>query len=66
LVINTWIPRQWIHENYNGTPGLGDFYSGKVEVIKGSAFVNSRGVEIQINESRERLVRDSLEILHRD
>jgi hypothetical protein len=46
-------------KNSNGTLGLGDFYSGRVEVIKGSALVNSRGVEIQISESSERLVRDS-------
>jgi hypothetical protein len=42
----------------NGTLGLGDFYSLSVEVIKGSAFVNSGGVETE-SESRERLIRDS-------
>jgi hypothetical protein len=31
-------------KNSNGNLGLGDFYSGSVEVIKGSAFVNSAEV----------------------
>jgi hypothetical protein len=42
----------------NGVLGGCDVYYSRVEVIKGSAFVNSR--------QRERLVRDSSGILQRD
>jgi hypothetical protein len=39
-------------KNSNGYVGLSDFYSGRKEVIKGSAFVNSRRLRL-------RSVRDS-------
>jgi hypothetical protein len=32
-------------KNSNGTLELGDFYSDHVEVVRGSAFMNSRVVE---------------------
>jgi hypothetical protein len=33
-------------KNTNGTLGLGEFHLGRVEAIKGSAFLNSVAVEI--------------------
>jgi hypothetical protein len=45
-------------KNSNGTIVGGDFYSGHVEVIKGSGFVNSRSSR-DMSEISERLARDS-------
>jgi hypothetical protein len=44
--VNKGIPMT--KEKNSGTVRYGDFYPGHMAVIKGSAFVNSRGVEIQI------------------
>jgi hypothetical protein len=45
--INTRFRDNGFTENSTGNLGLGDFYSGRVEVIKGSAFVNSGGSRVE-------------------
>ncbi|PNF33962.1 hypothetical protein B7P43_G04653 [Cryptotermes secundus] len=47
-------------ENKRETVRHGDFYSGCVEVIKGSGFVNSRQYrQVRNSESRERSIRQT-------
>jgi hypothetical protein len=51
-------------KNRNGTLGGSDFYSGHVEVIKGSAFLNLRSkgqseIQTAVRDSSERFIRQT-------